>query len=312
MDSVTHLKPLVSVVMATYNGELYLKEQIDSIINQTYQNIEIIVVDDYSTDHTRIVLEEYALRYTNIHLDLSKTNKGHVKTFERGFELCKGDFIAPCDQDDIWLPNKIEELLKNIGNHPLIYCDSELIHSDGMSMNLKLSDIKRLKDLDSPLNYAIGGSVAGHAMLIRRETVVDCFPFPESIPHDYWLGFVATFSGSLKFYAHALVKYRQHANNTVGVNAGKVKAKRNILSKSDKNELKLKKMQLLASKCPEKLKDTKRSFNKLHESYMSFSFVNNCKRISVFLKHWEDITAYKKKNEIRRFLFCLKSFYQIY
>ncbi len=311
-DSSVAAYPLISVVLATYNGETFLREQIESILHQTYPRIELIIVDDASTDQTVAILNEYESHPT-VHIHLSDQNLGHIKNFERGFRLCTGEYIAPCDQDDIWLPTKLEVLQNQIGNHPMIYCDSELIESDGRRMGMNLSDIKRLVTFDSPLNYAIGGSIPGHAMVMRKDVLDDCFPFPESIPHDYWLGFVATFSGPIKFHKEALVQYRQHAHNTVGVNAGKAKARKNQQrSAASRHELIRNRMKILAGKCPENLEEAKLAFRTLDKSYSDFSLPNNFRRLVTFLKHWEEITAYKKKSRFRRLLFCLKSFRKIY
>ena len=89
-----------------------------------------------------------------------------------------------------------------------------------------LSDIKRLMSFDNPLMYAIGNTAAGHAMLIRKSTLQNCYPFPTMIPHDYWLGFVATFNSKLNFIDIPLVYYRQHQTNVFGVKSKGVKRKK--------------------------------------------------------------------------------------
>ena len=135
-------QPLVSVVIATYNGQQFLASQIESIINQTYTNIEVIVLDDKSIDNTVLIVEKYAAQYPNIRLVINEENLGYIKNFEKGFLLVKGDVIAPCDQDDIWYSNKIEVLLQHMGNHEIVYCNSELIDVNGNKLHKNLSDIK--------------------------------------------------------------------------------------------------------------------------------------------------------------------------
>ena len=127
---------LVSIVVTTYNGERFLKAQLDSIIAQTYQPIEIIVVDDGSTDNTLNILNEYATNHKNVSVIKNEQNLGYVKNFEKGFSLAKGDYIAPCDQDDVWLPTKIDVLVNHIGDDAIAYCDSEFIDGAGQTLSL--------------------------------------------------------------------------------------------------------------------------------------------------------------------------------
>lgn len=89
--------PLISVAMATYNGSRFLKEQLDSLLSQTYPNIEIIVVDDCSTDNTVEILKEYELKYNNIHICENEINLGVNQTFGKALKLTKGELIAICD-----------------------------------------------------------------------------------------------------------------------------------------------------------------------------------------------------------------------
>src|SRR5579875_1624244 len=113
--------PLVSVVLTTYNGETYLREQLDSILAQTYPNIEVVAVDDRSTDGTANILHEYAAQYPNIKVFVNEVNLGFIKNFEKGCRLSTGEYIALCDQDDYWMPDKIKRKMESIGNHALIY-----------------------------------------------------------------------------------------------------------------------------------------------------------------------------------------------
>ena len=97
----------VAVLISTYNGKKYLKEQLDSILNQTYPNIEIVIRDDGSTDSTLELVKEYQEKHSNIRLK-EGTNIGFIKSFFKLLEMADADYYAYCDQDDIWLENKIE------------------------------------------------------------------------------------------------------------------------------------------------------------------------------------------------------------
>ena len=102
-------QPLVSVIMTTYNGEQYLGAQLETVMAQSYKNIEIIICDDFSTDHTRALIKKFAAADKRISYSFNEFNLGVNKNFEQGFLKAKGDFIAFADQDDIWLSEKIEE-----------------------------------------------------------------------------------------------------------------------------------------------------------------------------------------------------------
>jgi glycosyltransferase involved in cell wall biosynthesis len=215
MQASSSHPPLISVVVATYNGARYIREQLDSIIHQTYPNLEIVITDDRSTDETMSILEEYANQYSNIRVYQNETNLRYVKNFEKGMGLAKGDFIAPSDQDDIWELDKLQVLMDHIGYHAIVYCNSVLIDAAGKEMTQKLSDIKRLDSFDSCLNYAIGNSAPGHAMLIRKQVIIDCGVFPTMIPHDYWLGFVATFNSQVYFLDKVMPMYLEQLKRQI-------------------------------------------------------------------------------------------------
>ena len=119
--------PLVSVVLSAYNGATYLAAQLDSIFSQTYTNIEVIAVDDGSTDATMQILHQYASIHPNMQVHQNEQNLGYIKNFEKGMGLANGYFISPCDQDDVWDTDKIRLMVEAIGDFPMIFCDSELV-----------------------------------------------------------------------------------------------------------------------------------------------------------------------------------------
>lgn len=106
---------MISIAMATYNGEKYLREQLDSILVQTISDFELIICDDCSNDSTRKILSEYAKKDSRIKVIFNEQNLGFVKNFEKTISFCNGEYIAFSDQDDIWLPNHLEVLLSEIG-----------------------------------------------------------------------------------------------------------------------------------------------------------------------------------------------------
>lgn len=206
----------VSVVMATYNGERYLREQLDSIAAQTLQPTQIIIQDDSSDDQTVAIVQEYA-SYLPIQLETNSHNIGYVRNFELALSKAEGKYIAICDQDDIWEPNKLELLLKTIGTKTLIYSDSLLIDADGNSLNQTLSD--KLKNnfisTDSPLSFIYDNCISAHALLFHRSLLPQLFPFPKHLYFDAWIAANATSINGISYLNQRLVRYRQHASNTL-------------------------------------------------------------------------------------------------
>lgn len=208
---------LVSIALCTYNGDKYLAEQLDTLVNQTYPNIEIIVVDDCSVDNSFSILQGYAARYPQFKICQNKNNLGFVKNFERAVSLCTGDLIALCDQDDLWHPQKIELQVNAINDSVLIYHDSEFIHQDGSSMNKKMSDLMNLYRGDQPTVFLFFNCVSGHAILMKRELLNAALPLKENYFHDWWLAYVATNIGKIDFIPQCLVQYRQHDKSDTNI-----------------------------------------------------------------------------------------------
>lgn len=308
--------PLVSVVMATYNGERFIGAQLNSILEQTYPNLEVIIVDDGSTDGTANLLKQYAERFNNIRLFFNEQNIGYVRNFEKGMLLAAGEFLALSDQDDIWDKQKLSLLMQEIGDYPIVYCNSELIDYNGNRVGKKLSDIKRLGDFDDCLSFLVGNSAPGHAMIIRRSLVKASVPLAPMVPHDHWLGFVATLTGKIKFVDKVLVQYRQHNANVFG--AAKLKAEGEAVPVKKKKPGKeaglaqiRERIQLQYEKCPALLVNEKKILAAVMQSYRDFSLMNNFKRMILFFRYNRRILAYKRRNQLRRWLFCLKMFYKI-
>ena len=203
-------KALVSIALCTYNGEAYLREQLDSIVNQSYSPIEIIAVDDCSSDNTLSILKEYAANYSFIKVFVNPENLGYIRNFEKALQLCSGKFIALSDQDDIWDLYKIEKQVKAIGYHILVYHDSEFVDQNGQLLNKKMSDIMNLYRGDQPESFLFFNCISGHSVLMKKELRDELLPFPNAYFHDWWMGYVATNLGSIDCIDEPLVKYRQH------------------------------------------------------------------------------------------------------
>jgi len=203
-------EPLVSIALCTYNGAAYLEQQLDTLLTQTYKNIEIIVVDDRSTDDTWAILTDYADHFPQFKIHKNENNLGFVKNFERAATLCTGELIALCDQDDLWHPEKIALQVEAIKDNVLVYHDSEFINEDGTSMGKKISDKMNFYRGDEPEAFLFFNCVSGHAILMKRELLDEALPLKEGYFHDWWLAYVATNMGSIDFIPQCLVQYRQH------------------------------------------------------------------------------------------------------
>jgi glycosyltransferase involved in cell wall biosynthesis len=202
--------PLVSIALCTFNGERYLSAQLDSILAQTHARLEVVVLDDGSTDGTLGLLEEYARRDPRIRLHRNEQRLGFIRNFERAITLCTGELIALSDQDDIWHPEKIERLLRHLNGHLLVYHDSELIDADGRPLGKQITNLGTCIRGQHPLAFLFGNCVSGHALLFRRELVPHLLPFPASVFHDQWLALIASSLGTIDFVEDCLVQYRRH------------------------------------------------------------------------------------------------------
>ncbi|QEZ88616.1 glycosyltransferase, family 2 [Aliarcobacter cibarius] len=220
---------LVSVVLCTYNGEKYLEEQLNSILNQTYKNIEIIISDDCSTDNTLEILEKY--RYLeNFHIFLNKENLGFNKNFELAISKANGYFIALCDQDDLWELDKIEILVSSIDENSLVYANSMLVDENLKSLNKTLEEKLKVNFIssNSMLSFIFGNCVSAHAMMFKKE-MVSVFNFPKNIYFDQYIAMVCASKNGVKYIDRNLVFYRQHSNNTLAQNG--VKKRKSIFHK---------------------------------------------------------------------------------
>lgn len=206
-------RPLISVPLCTYNGARYLRQQLDSLLEQTYRPIEVIAVDDASTDDTVAILREYALQHACIRVEVNQVNLGFRRNFEKALSLCTGNYIALCDQDDLWLPEKLALLQAAINDKLLAYCDSELIDSKGESLRRAMSDTWHMRSVADPAMFAMENNISGHAMLFKRELIQQVLPIPEGFFHDWWLAAVAASAGGVVYCPHKLMRYRQHAHN---------------------------------------------------------------------------------------------------
>lgn len=216
---------LVSVAMPVYNGADQIRRQLDSIYNQTYKNLEVVICDDCSQDNTVEILEEYKQKYGLKYL-VNEKNMGRNVSYERAARHTTGEYIALADHDDAWLAEKIETQINNIGDYSLITSDAILVDQDD---NVIAKSFRKHSGIFVPEKdffkfFVYHNYVSGHALMIKRDILDLVFPVPEKfIEADWWLGLVASRNGGVKYLKKPLVKYRQHLANNVGAGKAPIK-----------------------------------------------------------------------------------------
>lgn len=205
--------PLISIGLCTFNGEAFIREQLDSLVAQTYRPLEIRIRDDRSQDQTVSIIREHQSQYPFIHLTENRERMGIQKNFEAVLLDCTGELLAPCDQDDIWHPDKLEILQRYLRDHLMVYHDSELIDQDGKSMEYRISDKFRLGNWENQEPFMLFNCISGHSMLFRKNLLKAALPIPEAGYYDHWLVWVCLGMGTIGFCPKSLVSYRQHQTN---------------------------------------------------------------------------------------------------
>lgn len=195
----------VSVVLCTYNGAKYLREQLDSIVNQSLLPDELIIQDDGSTDDTVAIVREYAEKYDFIKFFTNEAMHGVNYNFFSAMQRAKGDFIAISDQDDIWEDRKLEWQMEAIGNHLLCSGVSEPFPSEGCDLRLPNYSLLRL--------IYVGSSLPGHTLLFPRrllELIPDVSAPPTVRMYDVIIAFVASSYDKVVYLDKTLVHHRVH------------------------------------------------------------------------------------------------------
>lgn len=219
----------LSVAMCTYNGGLYLLEQLTSIAEQTRLPDEIIVCDDGSTDDTLQILikfQENAPFPVKIHQN--ERNLGPTKNFERAIALCNGKAIVLSDQDDVWMPDKLEKIELALKDHPeagYVFSDAlvtnEMLFSLGYTMweHISFTSYKRsCFEQGNQLNVLLEHNVVTGATMAFRKELRDLFlPIPSQWVHDAWISLLANATGARGvIIEEPLIKYRQHPRQVLG------------------------------------------------------------------------------------------------
>jgi len=221
----------VSVVVCTYNGEKFLREQLQSILEQTRPPDEIIISDDGSSDSTLEIVDEIRTSATTSNSQrwrvlTRETPVGVSGNFASTLLEAGGDFIALSDQDDVWEPDRLERALGEFRDSVLlVHSDATLIDASGQPMGTLMSALRlsgrekssllRGRALDVLLRRNV---ITGATTVIRSSLVRQALPIPEGWVHDEWLGLVASIQDGVVFVDSPLIRYRQHGSNEIGAN----------------------------------------------------------------------------------------------
>mgnify|MGYP000992448809 CR=1 FL=1 len=199
----------ISVCIATYNGEKFIYDQLQSILDQLLENDEIIISDNYSSDKTIDIIN--SINDSRIKVYFFK-KKNLIKNFENTLSHAKGDYIFLSDQDDIWLPNKIKIMAKELSSHDLVVSDCIVVNKDLETMEPSFYGINKSKS--GFLKNIIKNSYLGCCMAFNRKILEASLPFPEDIPmHDWWIGLIGEITGKVVFLDNKLILFRRHNNN---------------------------------------------------------------------------------------------------
>lgn len=200
----------ISVCLATYNGEKYIKQQLSSILSQFSPNDEIIISDDGSNDNTLKIIRDF--KDQRIKIFNNEGPHGVVPNFENAIEHATGDYIFLCDQDDIWASDKVKRCMEVLQDYDLVIHNSLLMDGEG-----NVSDVDFFSLRHSQSGYwknLYKNSFIGCCMAFRREVLEYTLPFPKHILwHDMWIGLMVEKRGKTKFIKDKLLYYRRHGNN---------------------------------------------------------------------------------------------------
>ena len=221
---------MFSIAFCTYNGAEYLPAQLESILSQTLLPGELVVGDDGSTDATVSVIESFAATAPfPVRLHINDCNLGSTTNFERTILRCQGDIIAPCDQDDVWLPMKLSKLKAALDLDPnvgLVFSDAELVSEGLAPLGHRLWEVHFRPDEQNKflqgqwLDVLLTRNVVTGATMAFRSAFCDLIcPMPKfaTLIHDGWIALAIGAFAKLAFVSEPLILYRQHPRQQLGV-----------------------------------------------------------------------------------------------
>lgn len=235
----------VEILMATYNGQNYLEEQINSILNQSHQNIRLLICDDHSSDETVKVIDKYVTKYPEkIVKIVSPKNLGAKGNFSFLMEHAKADYIMFSDQDDIWKTEKVAKTLDEMKRLEKVHGKDIplLVHTDLVVVDQNCAVLGhsfwKYSNLNAPAFHTLNrflmqNVVTGCTMMMNNRLCLLSVPVPqESLMHDWWIALVAAQFGKIGLVTEPTLLYRQHGKNTLGAQKfGVIQSSINVLMK---------------------------------------------------------------------------------
>ncbi|MGB7985355.1 MAG: glycosyltransferase family 2 protein [Terracidiphilus sp.] len=226
----THSLPLrISVALCTYNGERYLREQLNSIASQTRVPYEVVICDDNSTDATLDIVESFVQSVSfRVRVEHNSFRLGSTHNFEKAIQSCTGDLIALCDQDDVWRPDKLSVQAARLESDSSIgglFSDASLVDSESNSMGRTLwqsidfrPDRQRQVQAGKTATVLLSQSVVtGATLMFRAELIPLVCPIPSSWVHDGWIAWIIALHSKLDLIQEPLSSYRIHSIQQYGV-----------------------------------------------------------------------------------------------
>jgi len=215
----------VAILLSSYNGEKYLKEQLDSLLNQTHHSIETIARDDGSKDNSYGIMQHYDIKLLE-----NRDNLGVKGSFENllkyALDHSNAEYFMFCDQDDVWKSDKVAQTLAKMQEMEETYGEIPLlVHSDLEVVNEQLETIAEsmwayeaiMPQHNTFSRLLIQNTITGCTMMSNRSLAQLALPIPsQAIMHDWWMGLVASQFGKIDYLAQSTMKYRQHSSNTIG------------------------------------------------------------------------------------------------
>lgn len=219
---------MIDILLSTYNGAKFLKQQIDSIINQTYTEWRLIIRDDNSSDNTLTIINECVTLFPSriLLVDNGFTNLGSTKSFERLLDFVESDYFMFSDQDDIWRNDKIEKSLSEMHrieslygkNIPLMVCsDAQCIDTNGNMICPSFFESQKFVDTTKrDIDLLALNVVQGSTTLMNKRVLDYVRPFPKYVIHDQWIAVITAHYGKVAYLHEQLLYYRQHGHNVLG------------------------------------------------------------------------------------------------